>query len=32
MVTTAASATVLNVVGIIGTEAGLSVQSAVMKV
>ena len=32
MVATAASATVSNVVGMIGTEAGLSVQSAAMKV
>ena len=32
MVATAASATVSNVVGMMGTEAGLSVQSAAMKV
>jgi hypothetical protein len=32
MVATAASATVSNVVGMIGTEAGLSVQTAAMKV
>jgi hypothetical protein len=32
MVATAASATMSNVVGMIGTEAGLSVQSAAMKV
>jgi hypothetical protein len=32
MVATAASATVSNVVGMIGTEAGLSVQNAAMKV
>ena len=32
MVATAASATVSNVVGMIGTEAGLSLQSATMKV
>ena len=32
MVSTAASATVSNVVGMIGTEAGLSVQTAVMEV
>jgi hypothetical protein len=32
MVATAASATVSNVVGMMGTEAGLSVQSATMKV
>ncbi len=32
MVATAASATVSNVVGMIGTEAGLSVQTATMKV
>jgi hypothetical protein len=32
MVTTATSATVPNVIGMIGTEAGLSVQAAGMKV